>query len=474
MKSTCDGSRQANPFDASRVQPSGDSTAGVRNSSRISGGGDALGGVSNRGAAVASGDATRHHNPRVRRHRRRRGTILALFVVMAVVLLGMVALTVDVGFIHATRREAQVAADAAAMAAAAYVPTSTTQATSAAVTYAGYNEVAGAPITSASVEVQFGTWAPSLGVFTPAANPGNAVRVTVRRDATHAGPVPLYFGRILNKTGFDVSRSAIAMTTPRDIIFVVDTSGSMNSDTEPCWATTLINASYPSVGTSLMTQMYNDLGFGTFPGTSQFIGQGLTGIVNDLWNYAEMTKNGGGLSATSVASTYRIVTTDTEATRQTKAYRWIIDTQLRTLMPQARPLPDSANAASYSYWSNYLDYIIPVQRVTSTSAKGRPRPALPVTVPTASNPFFLTETQMGNPTALQTTTASTNEVNSYRNIVGYRTYVQYMLDLNRKSQTQSSQLSTLSTNCVYHNETIDGTAYSFPPSEQPAHAARRP
>ncbi|MFM7070918.1 MAG: TadG family pilus assembly protein, partial [Planctomycetota bacterium] len=245
---------------------------------------------------------SRNHDLRGRRHRRRRGTILALFVVMAVVLLGMVALTVDVGFIHTTRREAQVAADAAAMAAAAYVPTSTSQATSAAVTYAGYNEIAGSPITSASVEVQFGTWAPSLGVFTPAANPGNAVRVTVRRDATHAGPVPLYFGRILNKTGFDVSRSAIAMTTPRDILFVVDTSGSMKDDGEPCWATTLVNASYPNVGTSVMQQIFTDLGFGAFPGSSQFVGQGLTGITNDGWNYAQMTKNTGPLSTNSNVS----------------------------------------------------------------------------------------------------------------------------------------------------------------------------
>ncbi|MEY4177052.1 MAG: hypothetical protein RLY70_626, partial [Planctomycetota bacterium] len=58
---------------------------------------------------------------------------MALFLILAVVLVGILALTVDVGLIHTARREAQVAADSAALAAAAYVPTSTTEATAAAI-----------------------------------------------------------------------------------------------------------------------------------------------------------------------------------------------------------------------------------------------------------------------------------------------------------------------------------------------------
>ena len=400
---------------------------------------------------------------------------MALFLILAVVLVGILALTVDVGLIHTARREAQVAADSAALAAAAYVPTSTTEATAAAIEFAGYNAIDGTPITSSCVEVQFGTWSTSLGVFTPAATPGNSVRVTIRRDATHAGPVPLTFGRILNQTGFNVSRSAIAMTTPRDIIFLIDVSGSMNNDTEPCWATTVINNAYTNVGTQAMQQVYTDMGFGTFPGTSQFVGQGLTGIVNDGWNYAEMTKNGGPLSATTIPTTYRIVTTDTEATRKTKAYRWIIDYQLKTLMPQAKPLPDSVNAASLAFWSLYLDYVVFRQVVTSTSAKGRPRPALPVSLPPSATIQGINNTTLGNPFILQTTTASTTEVASYRNNLGYRTYTQFMADFDKDEVVSGTrtQLSVLSPNCVYHNETIDGVSFSMPPSEQPMHAIRR-
>jgi hypothetical protein len=277
------------------------------------------------------------------------------------VLLGLLALTVDVGLIQTSRREAQVAADSAALAAAAYVPTSTTDATAAALEFAGYNKIADTPIVAASVDVEFGTRAPSQGVFTPALSPGNAVKVTVRRDATHAGPVPLYFGRIFNHTGFNVSKSAIAMTTPRDILFCIDVSGSMNDDTEPCWATTIINGTYPSVGTKCMQAIYEDLGLqATYPGYSEYFGQRLPGFVNDGWNYAEMTKDNGPLTLTSVPSAYRINVNgakDTESVRKTKAYSYVIDQQLQKIMPKAIPYPASNNAASLAFWTYYLDYV---------------------------------------------------------------------------------------------------------------------
>jgi hypothetical protein len=427
----------------------------------------------NAGDVPQAGSESRKRGVRGRRRRRRRGAILALFVVLCVVLLGLLALTVDVGLIQTSRREAQVAADSAALAAAAYVPSSTTDATAAAVEYAGYNKIADTPIAAASVDVEFGTWAPSQGVFTPALSPGNAVKVTVRRDATHAGPVPLYFGRIFNHAGFNVSKSAIAMTTPRDIIFVVDTSGSLNDEVEPAWATTLINSQYSGVGTTLMQQIYTDMGFGTFPGNQAFLGSAFF-ATNHAFNYADMTRNGGNLSATSIPATYRIVTTDSEATRKDKAYRWIIDNQLKTLMPNAKPAPDSTNATSRAYWSLYLDYVLTKTVVTSTSTRGRPRPALPVTLPPSTMIPAINSSQLSNPSFLRTTTASTDEVAGYRNILGYRTYVQLLCDFGRMPAIGTYlQLSTSSPNCVYHNETIDGVSYSFPPSEQPMHAIRR-
>ena len=423
---------------------------------------------------VCAGVRVHPGSRRPTRRRRRRGAILVLFALLAIVLIGMVALSVDTGYIYVTRREAQVAADSAALAAAAYVPTSTAQATAAAIEYAGYNQVAGTLVTAASVDVEFGTWAPSLGVFTPTISASNAVRVTVRRDATHAGPVPLFFGRVLNKSSFNVARSSIALTTPRDIVFVVDISGSLNDDTEPCWATDLVNAAYPTVGTALARQIYLDLGFGTFPGSTQFVGQGLTGVTDNDFNYALMTRNGGPLTQSGVEPAYRITsTTETEASRKTKAYRWIIDKQIQVLMPLARPYPDSTNATSFAYWSNYIDYLRSPNWVNSATSMGGPRPSYPVFVP-AGSVTAISDNQLGNPSRTLANPTSSQQVLGFRNDLGYRTYVQFMLDFNRHvTFGVNSQISTLSPNCVYHNESIDGVSFSFPPGEQPMHAIRR-
>jgi hypothetical protein len=76
--------------------------------------------------------------------------------------------------------------------------------------------------------------------------------------------------------------------------------------------------------------------------------------------------------------------------------------------------------------------------------------------------------------------------NDWRNIVGYVTYVQFMLDWGRdRSPTQSNSnnanpasggktpLSLLSPDCPIHLEVTAGGTFSFPPRTQPMHAVRR-
>jgi hypothetical protein len=94
-------------------------------------------------------------------------------------------------------------------------------------------------------------------------------------------------------------------------------------------------------------------------------------------------------------------------------------------MPAARPVPDSQDSASFSYWSEYLDEVVDQ--------------------------------------------SSSNEK------VGYRNYVQYMMDRGRDDEigTQHAQFSVSSGYCPYHSETVGGVSYQFPPREQPTHACRR-
>ena len=74
---------------------------------------------------------------------------------------------------------------------------------------------------------------------------GNAVKVTTRTNDSTGGN-PFFFGRVFGLTSFTLKASAVAMANPRDIAFVVDLSGSMNDDTEPCWATGDINTTFGS------------------------------------------------------------------------------------------------------------------------------------------------------------------------------------------------------------------------------------
>ncbi|MFO0871226.1 MAG: VWA domain-containing protein [Pirellulales bacterium] len=409
---------------------------------------------------------------------KRKGSVLTLAAPLLVAMLGMVAVSVDLGYMFVAREEAQCAADSAALAAGAYIPSDITKAESSAVRFAGYNKVAGQYVPPAAVDIDFGTWNYASKLFIESSTPGNAVRVSVRRDASHGGSIPLFFGPALGLNSFDVGASSVALTNPRDIVFVIDLSGSMNNDSEPAWATKAINdvfgpLGYPTVATSLMQDVYNDFNFGTFPGTLQYVGQPL-GVAQDSFAYAELTKNSGPLTSTSISTTYRISNSDSETTRKTKAYKWIIDTQLATLMPQARPLPQSSNATSYAYWEKYLDYILKSQQVTSSSSKGRPRPSYPVTLPPNQDADNVVD--FGNPYTSAFPNAGTTELNSYQNKLGYRTYVQFLMDWGDDGQPatgQYCQLSRFHANCPWHLESTEGGTFSFPPREQPTHAARR-
>ena len=142
------------------------------------------------------------------------------------------AFAVDLGYISLTQTQMQNAADAAALAAAAYIPNDTTLAANEAKKFAMLGRAAGKNIESQSVNVEFGTWDVASRSFNSAV-PGNAVRVTVERAAGKGGEVPLFFAPIFGKKSIHNKAKAVAMTNPRDICFVVDLSGSMNDDSEP-------------------------------------------------------------------------------------------------------------------------------------------------------------------------------------------------------------------------------------------------
>ena len=291
---------------------------------------------------------------------RRRGVALMFITIMLVVLLGMVAMAVDIGYVVLTRTQLQVAADAAALAGAAYMGQSREAVVAAARKFAAYHTAAGKPVELADSDVEFGTWNSGTRVFTPTGILGNAIRVTARRDAAHGGSPGLFFGRVLGRFQFTSRASAVAVANPRDIAFVVDLSGSMNDDSEPCWATAEINrtfasSGYGTIGSELVAQLFQDLGYGAYPGRLEWFGQPF-GVPKTKYAYAELTKDGGPLTLRAVPARYRILPTDSELVRKRKAYSAVIDYQIAALMPRAKPTPDSS--VNYAYWEKYLDYIL--------------------------------------------------------------------------------------------------------------------
>jgi hypothetical protein len=342
----------------------------------------------------------------------------------------------------------QVAADSAAMAAGAVLGAPNADPVAVAQQFANLHRAGGKNISLAGSDIVNGNWNSITRSFTPASQVGNAVKITARCDSTTGGN-GLFFAKIFGINSMKIEASAVAMGNPRDICFVIDLSGSMHNDTEPCWATAEINSEYGGgMGDEMMQNVYDDFGFGTFPGTQQHVGQPL-GVSQNNSAYANLTKNGGPLTSGSINSSYRISSSNSESTRKQKAYRWMIDNQIAVAMPNAIPAPNWSS--NYSYWEKYLDYVIEPK-----SASGRG------TLPPNQDSDQIDRLN-GN-------------VSAYENKIGYRTYVNFMMDMGRDKQVDGTNYTPLSVNsplCPKHDEAVGNMSYSFPPREQPTHSARR-
>lgn len=285
----------------------------------------------------------------------RRGVIVVLSVVLLVLVFGFVAVTVDLGHMAVVKTQLQAAADAAALGSAQEIPLGETTVVQSAKDLAQRNKVAGSPVTLQNSDVRLGFYNRLTHSFVETSTAANAVRVTAKAPNNK-----FFFAPVFGQNQFDSQAVSIGMLNPRDVVFVVDLSGSMNDDTEPYWATQALTdkfapLGYPTVATDLMQDIYNDFSFGTYPGVLEPLGEPL-GVANDDYAYAEMTKDNGPLASPLMAAAYRILETDDEPVRKQKAYSWIIDNQIARVMPNALPTPDSA--VNYDYWATYLDYII--------------------------------------------------------------------------------------------------------------------
>ncbi|MGI9456449.1 MAG: pilus assembly protein TadG-related protein [Aeoliella sp.] len=177
----------------------------------------------------------------------RRGAITVLAALLCIVLLGMVAFSVDIGYVLSSKEEMQRTADSAALAAAwefadklndgysssdaqAYARTEASQ-------YSTANPVGnvGPAIcantgNSPSGDMVFGYINdfedPNAPFDTQSSDRFNAVRVKVRRDSTINGELPLFFARVFGRNSQSVTAEATAALA-RDVWgFEVPSDGS--------------------------------------------------------------------------------------------------------------------------------------------------------------------------------------------------------------------------------------------------------
>lgn len=210
---------------------------------------------------------------------KRHGTILVLTAVLMVVLLGFVAMTVDIGFIELTRTQLQSAADASALSGAmelsgtddpALVRTNARNAIvqTAAMHRAG--DKASVAIDPVS-DITFGklVWNGASQNYKiqwgEDQTPYNVVKVRAMRTTSAGGDnrLPLFFAPALGSNKADVGAEAIATFQPRDIMIVLDFSASMNDDS--CFGAigklgrTAIESNLQTMWTQLGSPVYGNL-----------------------------------------------------------------------------------------------------------------------------------------------------------------------------------------------------------------------
>ncbi len=189
----------------------------------------------------------------LRKHRK--GIVLVLTCLLAPILFGFLAYSVDTGLTSMTQTRMQNAADASALAASQEIRAAiaaasagqgdaTIDANSIAVTEARAMAVRVAAANGVYIDperdVVFGrrsfddetnSWPVEWGEA-----PYNTVRVEVHRDSTNSdapdAALPLNFGMFLGKPSVSLATSASAFVEARDLVLVLDYSGSMSYDSQ--------------------------------------------------------------------------------------------------------------------------------------------------------------------------------------------------------------------------------------------------
>ena len=162
-----------------------------------------------------------------------------LALIMIVVCLAAAAFCIDVAYMQLVQTQLRTATDAATRAGAlGLAQGSVDDARQMAKDIALANNVAGAPLILVDADIAFGTAARPVGdpegrfEFTVSSTAINALQVQgVKTSGSSSGDVTLFMGpRVFGTGAFQPSKAAAATIADRDIVLVVDRSGSMDTE----------------------------------------------------------------------------------------------------------------------------------------------------------------------------------------------------------------------------------------------------
>ena len=174
----------------------------------------------------------------------RRGAIVVFACILAVVMMALLAFSIDVGFMYTMQSRLERSVDAAALAGAGVLVDGNQAASDQALEYLVRNPLSGTPSDASPeslsqlkaqlladagerLQIESILWDPSTKTYTASTSLPNALRVSLEQP-----DLPLFFGRVLGRETFAIRAEAIATYQPRDILLVLDLSASMNDDSE--------------------------------------------------------------------------------------------------------------------------------------------------------------------------------------------------------------------------------------------------
>jgi hypothetical protein len=250
----------------------------------------------------------------------RRGNIILLSAFVITMALGFAAFSIDIGYLAVAKGQLQSAVDAAALAAAMELNPNIDQTVvetnvkNAASEVADLNPVGNHSglLLDPSVDVELGRrdWDATNSTFVfsfgPSAVPYNIVRVTGRLDDVWNAAsgqmenrkLPLFFAPAIDQDDVTMQVGSVATYQPRDMVLVLDYSGSMNDDTE-----------FKSVGSlgqqtieNAITTMWHELGDPSY------------GIMPFVPDYLTVTLPAASPNIPEVVITYRGTEMDISST----------------------------------------------------------------------------------------------------------------------------------------------------------------